>query len=81
MIALRLRMDRYPLALALAAWTRLLMPSRMPLAILLSNHRRIPSQWRLTVRAASMTGLRRQWVAQKYHFVRKASAASRDGWA
>jgi hypothetical protein len=54
MIAFRLRVDRYPLAFA--AWTRLLMASMKPLAIVVSNQRRMPSQWRLTVFAASMIG-------------------------
>ena len=48
-MASRLRIDRWPRGLALAAWTRLLMPSINPLAILLSNQRRMPWQWRLTV--------------------------------
>ena len=55
------------------------MPSISPLAILLSNQRRMPSQWRLTVCAASMTGSSRLWVAQKYHFFRKPAPASTDG--
>jgi len=37
---------RYPLSLALAAWMRLLIPSRMPLLIFDVNHLRMPSQWR-----------------------------------
>src|SRR3954452_10500282 len=49
------------------------------LAILLSCQRRIPSQCRLTVLAASIIGWRRLWVAQKYHVLRKASASWRDG--
>ena len=46
------------------------MPSMRPLAILLWNQRRMPSQWRLTVWAASMIGGSRLWVAQKYHRLR-----------
>src|ERR1700733_10230780 len=49
------------------------MPSIRPLAILLSNQRKMPSQCRLMVRAASITGLRRLWVAQKYHRFRNDS--------
>jgi hypothetical protein len=52
-----------------------------PLAILLWNQRRMPFQWRLTVRAASMIGGSRLWVAQKYHFLRKTVAASGVGWS
>jgi len=55
------------------------MPSIKPLAILLWNHRSMPSQWRLTVLAASMIGSSRLWVAQKYHLLRWSAAASRDG--
>jgi hypothetical protein len=58
---------------ALAAWTKLLIPSISPLAIPLSNHRRMPSQWRLMVRAASMTGGRWLCVAQKYRRLRNAA--------
>jgi hypothetical protein len=60
----------------LAACTRLLIPSIRPLAILLSNQRRMPFQWRLTVCAASMIGSNRRWLAQKYHFLRSLAAAS-----
>jgi hypothetical protein len=42
--------------LASAACTKLLMPSINPLAILLSIQRRMPFQWRVTLRAASMIG-------------------------
>jgi hypothetical protein len=59
---------------------RLLMASMMPLAILLWNQRRMPFQWRLTMRAASIIGGRRLWVAYQYHFLRNGSA-SRAGWA
>ena len=52
------------------------MPSIRPLAILLSNHRRMPSQWRLTVCAASMIGGRRLWVAQKYQRLKNEAACS-----
>jgi hypothetical protein len=57
----------------------LLMPSISPLAILLSNQRRMPSQWRLMVCAASMTGSSLLCVAQKYHFLRKPAPASTVG--
>ena len=55
------------------------MPSISPLAILLSNQRRMPSQWRLTVRAASMIGGSRLWVAQKYQRLQEGGPACR-GW-
>src|ERR1700733_6928346 len=41
------------------------MPSISPLAILLWNQRKIPSQWRLTMCAASIIGSSRLWVTQK----------------
>jgi len=43
-MVIRFFMVRYPLALALAAWMRLLIPSRMPLLIFDVNHLSIPSQ-------------------------------------
>jgi hypothetical protein len=67
--------------LALAACTRLLMPPIRPLAILLSSERGMPSQWRLTVGATSITGSSRLGMAQECHFLGNPAAASAEGWS
>ncbi|CAG0955497.1 hypothetical protein ANAEL_00315 [Anaerolineales bacterium] len=54
---IRFLVERYPRALALAAWMRLLIPSRKPLASLLSNQFSIPFQCSLTVLATFFTGV------------------------
>ena len=41
-MVMRFLVERYPLALALAAWIRLLSPSKRPFVILDSNHRSMP---------------------------------------
>ncbi len=61
---------REPRALALAVWTRELMPSTRPLLMRERNQRSMPLQCFLMVLAASMTGLSRLCVAQKYHFLK-----------
>jgi hypothetical protein len=48
---------------------RPLRPSSRPFAILLTNERRISWQRLLMVRAASMTGASRLWVAHKVPFL------------
>ena len=63
----------------MAAWTRLLIPSMRPLAILLWNQRRMPFQWRLTVRAASMIGGSRLWVAQRFPLLEEDRRRVRSG--
>jgi len=78
-MASRCRWDRYPRALAFAAWTRLLMPSRIPFAMPEWNHRKMPASCRLMVLAVSMMGGRRECVPQKYHFFREALATSGVG--
>jgi hypothetical protein len=55
------------------------MASMRPLAILESNHRRMPSRCRLTVRATFLIGSRRDRIAQLYQRLRTSSAQSRDG--
>ena len=63
---LEIRNDRYLLVFALAASTRLSMPSVSPLAIQLSSQRKTPSQWRLTVAATAIIDWRRLRAARKY---------------
>ena len=48
-MVMKLRAERYPRARALAACTKLLIPSKMPLVIWEVNQRRTPCQWRLIV--------------------------------
>jgi hypothetical protein len=50
---------RYPLGRALAAWTKLLMASKMPLLLLDLSHLRIPVQCCFMVWTASLIGSRR----------------------
>ena len=43
-MVMRFLVERYPLALALAAWIKLLMPSKAPLVMCDLNHRSTPAQ-------------------------------------
>ena len=65
------RSVRYPRALALAAWIRLFIPSRIPLLILEVNQRRTPSQWFLMVYAAFLMGSKAAMGCPEIPFLQK----------